>query len=61
MKNDSRNRELTEKLPDANVTAEELEAQQIVELPEREAITIVNTNVALPVGVSAGAGLLTGS
>jgi len=59
MKRDSRKRDIPEKQPEA--TAEEIEAQQVVELPDREAITIVNTNVSLPVGTSAGAGLLTSS
>jgi len=56
MKRDSRNHEVPQKLLEA--TAEEIEAQQVIELPDREAITIVNASVALPVGTSAGAGLL---
>jgi len=57
MKRDSRNREVPQELLEA--TAEVIEAQQVIELPDREAITIVNASVALPVGTSAGAGLLT--
>jgi len=57
MKRDSRKREVPQKPPE--LTEAELQDQQIVELPDREALTIVNTNVTLPVGASAGAGLLT--
>jgi len=58
MKRDSRKRETPEK--PLELTEAELQEQEIIELPDREAITIVNTNVTLPVGASAGAGLLNG-
>jgi len=37
---------------------EELEEEHVVPLPEREAISIVNGSLLLPVGTAASAGLL---
>jgi len=59
MKRDSRKRDIPQQPPP--LTEAELQEQEIIELPDREAISIVNTNVTLPVGASAGAGLLNGS
>jgi len=44
--------------PKEELTAEELEAQQIVELPDREAISVVNGSTAITMGAAATAGLL---
>jgi len=39
----------------------ELDEQHVVELPDREAISVVNGTTALSVGAAASAGLLPGS
>jgi len=39
----------------------ELDEQHVVELPEREAISVVNGTTVLSVGTAASAGLLPGS
>jgi len=56
MKRDSRKTDIPDKPLAAD--GEQVQDQQVIELPDREAISIVNTSVALPVGASAGAGLL---
>jgi hypothetical protein len=49
----------TEKLSAEELRAvAELEEQQLVELPDREAISVVNGTVAISVGAAASAGLL---
>jgi len=37
---------------------EELEEEQVIPLPNREAISIVNGGIMLPIGTAASAGLL---
>jgi hypothetical protein len=38
--------------------ADELEAQEIAELPEREAMSLVNANLALPINAAIAANVL---
>jgi len=40
--------------PTVELRFDELDEQQVVELPEREAISIVNGSIALPAAASAG-------
>ncbi len=37
---------------DQELTAEELEAQAIAELPQREAMSLVNANIAAPINAA---------
>jgi hypothetical protein len=46
--------------PPEDVSPEELEAQQVLELPDREAVSVVNATLALPIGTATSAGLLSG-
>jgi hypothetical protein len=40
------------------LTAEELEAQEAAELPEREAMSLVNANLAVPINLGAALNVL---
>jgi hypothetical protein len=40
------------------LTTEELEAQQVAELPGREALSLVNANLALPINAAIAANVL---
>ena len=40
------------------LTAEELEAQEAAELPEREAMSLVNLNAAIPINAALAANVL---
>jgi len=40
------------------LTAEELEAQQTEELPDRDAMSLVNANLAIPVNAAVAANVL---
>lgn len=40
--------------PAPEITAEELEAEQVNELPNREAMSVVIANLALPMNAAAG-------
>jgi hypothetical protein len=51
----SQDRELQEQ---QELTAEELEAQEGAELPDREAMSLINANVAAPVNVAAALNVL---
>jgi hypothetical protein len=42
----------TEQVYQRELTAEELEAQEVAELPEREAMSLVNANVAAPINAA---------
>ena len=44
---------MSENTPDTALTAEELEAEGAEELPDREAMSLVNANVAAPVNLAA--------
>jgi hypothetical protein len=46
--------------PNEEPSPEELAAQQVIELPDRDALSVVNATVALPLGAAASAGLLAG-
>ena len=46
------------KQKDQELTAEELEAQSGEELPDREAMSLVNANVAVPVNAAVAANVL---
>jgi len=43
---------------DQGLTAEELEAQNAAELPDREAMSLIDANVAAPVNVAAALNVL---
>jgi hypothetical protein len=45
-------------LPDQELTAEELEAQEGAELPDREAMSLINANIAIPVNAAVAANVL---
>ena len=41
------------------LTPEELEQQEVAELPDREAMSLINANVAAPVNAAVAANILT--
>ena len=43
---------------DKELTAEELEAQEGAELPDREAMSLINANVAAPINAAVAANVL---
>ena len=49
---------MSENTPDRAVTSEELEAETGEELPDREAMSLVNANLAAPVNVAAALNVL---
>jgi len=46
------------KSPQPELTAEELEQQAAAELPDREAMSLVNANIAIPVNAAVAANVL---
>jgi hypothetical protein len=44
--------------PQRELTAEELDAQEAADLPEREAMSLVNLNAAIPVNAAVAANVL---
>ncbi|MEA2514959.1 MAG: hypothetical protein QOF33_4166 [Thermomicrobiales bacterium] len=40
------------------LTPEELEAEELAELPEREAMSLINANVAIPINAAVAANVL---
>jgi hypothetical protein len=46
------------KNPQRELTAEELEQQEAAELPDREAMSLVNANIAIPVNAAVAANVL---
>lgn len=42
----------------SELTPEEIEAQEIAELPDREAMSLVNANIAAPVNLAAALNVL---
>jgi hypothetical protein len=44
--------------PPRELSAEELEAQQAAELPDREAMSLINANIAIPVNAAVAANVL---
>jgi hypothetical protein len=41
-----------------DLTAEEMEAQEAAELPDREAMSLINANIAIPVNAAIAANVL---
>jgi len=50
--------ELKAQNPDRELTPEELENQEAAELPDREAMSLINANVAAPVNLAAALNVL---
>jgi len=50
--------ELKAQHPDRELTPEELEDQEAAELPDREAMSLINANVAAPVNLAAALNVL---
>ena len=44
--------------PERDLSTEELEAQEAAELPDREAMSLINANVAAPVNLAAALNVL---
>jgi hypothetical protein len=44
--------------PQRELTTEELEAQEAADLPEREAMSLVNLNAAIPINAAVAANVL---
>jgi len=44
--------------PERELTSEELEAQEAADLPEREAMSLINLNAAIPVNAAVAANVL---
>jgi len=42
----------------AELSSEELEAQEVAELPDREAMSLINANIAVPVNAAVSANVL---
>ena len=49
---------MTDEIKNEELTAEELEAQAGEELPDREAMSLINANVAAPVNAAIAANIL---
>jgi len=62
MTTDRRDQEQIEELkaqnPDRELSPDELEAQEAAELPDREAMSLINANVAAPVNLAAALNVL---
>jgi hypothetical protein len=54
----ARPEDMTEQPQDAALTDEELKAQDGEELPDREAMSLVNANLALPINAAVAANVL---
>jgi len=50
-----------ERSPEQEMTQEELEAQEAADLPEREEMSLVNANIAVPVNAAVAANVLSDS
>ncbi len=48
-------------MSDRELTAEELESQEAAELPDREAMSLVNANIAAPINLAAALNVLSDS
>jgi hypothetical protein len=48
-------------MSDRELTAEELEAEEVAELPDREAMSLINANIAVPVNAAVAANVLSDS
>jgi len=49
---------MTEEPRDVAVTDEEIEGQEATELPDREAMSLINANVAAPINAAVAANVL---
>jgi hypothetical protein len=49
---------MTEEPRDVTVTDEEIEGQEATELPDREAMSLINANVAAPINAAVAANVL---
>jgi hypothetical protein len=49
---------MADKLPNQELSPEELSEQQTSELPERDAMSLVNANLAVPVNLAAALNVL---
>lgn len=49
---------MTDKGTPAELTSEELEAEDAAELPDREAMSLINANIAAPVNAAVAANIL---
>jgi len=49
---------MTEKQRNNELSQEELEAQSVSELPEREAMSLINANIAVPINAAVAANVL---
>jgi 2-polyprenyl-6-methoxyphenol hydroxylase-like FAD-dependent oxidoreductase len=47
-----------ERQPQGELTPEELEAQDAAELPDREAMSLINANIAIPINAAIAANVL---
>jgi len=50
--------ELKARDPERELSAEELEAQEAAELPDREAMSLINANLAAPINAAVAANVL---
>jgi hypothetical protein len=50
--------ELKARDPERALSAEELDAQEAAELPDREAMSLINANIAIPVNAAVAANVL---
>ncbi len=48
-------------MSDKELSAEELEQQEVAELPDREAMSLINANIAAPVNAAVAANVLSDS
>ncbi len=49
---------MSEELPDEGLSAQEMDAEAGEELPDREAMSLVNANIAIPVNAAVAANVL---
>lgn len=57
----SKAKKKAERSPEQEMTQEELEAQEAADLPEREEMSLVNANIAVPVNAAVAANVLSDS
>jgi hypothetical protein len=50
--------ELKARDPEGELSTEELDAQEAAELPDREAMSLINANIAIPVNAAVAANVL---
>jgi hypothetical protein len=57
-KNPDHHEELKAQDPERELSPEELEAQEAAELPDREAMSLINANLAAPINAAVAANVL---